>query len=132
MVSVSYKPSGEDSSRMLHRDFLGQVSHFSEELLCAVHATAHSYRLKWLNFLYSSWVCPQGARVVAAAMFWRWRNMPPVLSLLMPRHASLHQGEEVPHQLVGGWSSLDQDRGFLDVESGISWRGDEEPEIKRL
>lgn len=68
MVSASYKPLGDDSSRMLHRDLLGQDSHFSEELLCAVRATAHGYSLKWLNFLHPTWVCPQGARVVAGAM----------------------------------------------------------------
>lgn len=37
--------------------------------------------------------------------------------------------KKMPHQLVGGWSSLDHDRGFPDV---VSWTENGEPEIKGL
>lgn len=71
----------------LQRDLLGQRSHFWEQQLCALHATAHGYSLTQLNFLQPSCTCPWGAKVVAVSMFWSKRNISPMLSLQMPGHA---------------------------------------------
>lgn len=79
---------------MLQRDLLGQDSHFWEQQLCAVHATAHGYSLTQLNSLHPSYARPSGASVVAGSVFWSWRNVSPMLSLQMPRHAMLHQGDK--------------------------------------
>lgn len=105
--SWSLKSHGEcvlealGSQDMLQRDLLGQSSHSCEQQRCAVHATALGYSLTLLNFLHPSCSWPWGAEAVAGSVFWSWRNVSPMLSLQMPRHASLHQG----HKRHTGWQN---------------------------